>query len=398
MSKTRNPRYMVSLDGYDLASIPSYSKVEAVKRAKQLYPGQRGRWTATLLDDEMFKNMRGGAELEARMRLERRLERRAKLKSNPRRPQGDPRMRQGMSLAEFRRVMKEIERERRPSLAPPSPEFQQAVPHVLAGETIEEKQRRLNEWRSAPQSSQRRRNATHIHAQSIDHLDVAKVHNPRLTLREDGIEGREISWKSVPVLGNEAFQYALGVVEPGGEEALFRRRANERGTYGGWRWEMSREHWRRSRSRPKRSNPSAVTELYQSFSGKRARRKNAVTAPTGTPSNLAKLGRLRLIQTTDGRRWKFSGSEAPFLAADHKQKLHVVGGRYRANPAGCECGEIARIEYETSKPHLGQETPAIYFHELGEESGERPTLVIDDEGLIRIEGGDYWIEADGIHN
>ena len=146
------------------------------------------------------------------------------------------------------------------------------------------------------------------------------------------------------------------------------------------------------------SKRPAVKTLYESFSGKRARRENVVTAPKGTPGNVAKLGRLRLIQTTDGRRWKFSGNDAPFLAADHKQKLHVVGGRYRANPAGEECGEIERIEYETSKPHLGQDKPAIYFHELGEETGERPSLIIDGDGLIRIKGGEYWIEADGIHN
>ena len=154
---------------------------------------------------------------------------------------------------------------------------------------------------------------------------------------------------------------------------------------------------KRKRQRNGSKRP-AVKHLYESFSGKPARRENVVTAPTGTPGNVAKLGRLRLIQTTDGRRWKFSGNDAPFLAADHKQKLHVVGGRYRANPAGEECGEIERIEYETSKPHLGQDKPAIYFHELGEETGGRPSLVIDGDGLIRIEGGEYWIESDGIHN
>ena len=113
---------------------------------------------------------------------------------------------------------------------------------------------------------------------------------------------------------------------------------------------------------------------------------------------MAKLGALRLIETADGRKWKFNGAAAPILAADHKQRLHVVGGRYRANPAGEECGEIVRVEYETDKPHLGQPTPAIYFHELGEETGERPTLRIDEEGLLHIDGGAYHIEADGIHN
>lgn len=156
------------------------------------------------------------------------------------------------------------------------------------------------------------------------------------------------------------------------------------------------------RTKRARRNPGKATRktaaLYERFSGKPARRQNSVSAPSNTPAQVAKLGILRLIETSDGRRWKFSGNDAPFLAADHKQKLHVVGGRYRANPGGQDCGEIVRIEYETDKPHLGQKAPAIYFHELGEETGDRPTLVIDGDGLIRIEGGEYWIEADGIHN
>lgn len=147
-----------------------------------------------------------------------------------------------------------------------------------------------------------------------------------------------------------------------------------------------------------RRNPAAERELYESFTGKRARKNSDVTAPTGTPSHVAKLGDLRLIQTTDGRKWKFSGPHAPVLAADRRQKLHVVGGRYRANPAGESCGEIDRIEYEASKPHLGHAKRSIYYHQLGEDTGERPTLRIDQDGLIRIEGGAYWIESDGIHN
>jgi hypothetical protein len=152
------------------------------------------------------------------------------------------------------------------------------------------------------------------------------------------------------------------------------------------------------RRRTRRTNPAAERELYESFTGKRARKNSDVTAPTGTPSHVAKLGDLRLIQTTDGRKWKFSGPHAPVLAADRKQKLHVVGGRYRANPAGESCGEIDRIEYEASKPHLGHAKRSIYYHQLGEDTGERPTLRIDQDGLIRIEGGAYWIESDGIHN
>lgn len=148
---------------------------------------------------------------------------------------------------------------------------------------------------------------------------------------------------------------------------------------------------------PKRTK-AKTRELYEKFNGRPARKTTVKSAPNGTPKNVAKLGGLRLIKTTDGRKWKFSGSGAPDLAADSRGRLHVVGGSYRANPAGEHVGEIEQIEYETKKPHLGQPQQTIYYHRLGEEGGKRPRLVIDREGLIKIHGGDYRIEADGIHD
>lgn len=141
-----------------------------------------------------------------------------------------------------------------------------------------------------------------------------------------------------------------------------------------------------------------VKRLYQTFSGKKAKKSQDVIAPQGTPKQVAKLGTLRAIKTTNGKTWRFPGKDAPILAADHKQKLHIVGGRYRANPTASECGEIERIEYEASKPHLGHPTKAIYYHELGEDTGERPSLRIDADGMMHIDGGNYRLEADGIHN
>ena len=58
----------------------------------------------------------------------------------------------------------------------------------------------------------------------------------KLDLMVDGIIGEEIPHTSVPG-GNDAFQYARGRTEEGGAVAVFRRKASERGTYGGWRWE-----------------------------------------------------------------------------------------------------------------------------------------------------------------
>ena len=68
-------------------------------------------------------------------------------------------------------------------------------------------------------------------------FDAAETPPPApLDLSKDGIAGREVPWSSVPT-GNDAFQYAIGTTEDGGSDAVYRRRADERGTYGGWRWE-----------------------------------------------------------------------------------------------------------------------------------------------------------------
>lgn len=146
----------------------------------------------------------------------------------------------------------------------------------------------------------------------------------------------------------------------------------------------------------KRNPP--VREIFETFNGRPATKTTSVEAPRRTPARVAQLGRLRLIRTADGRTWRFPGERAPFLAADSRGKLHVVGGQYRANPAGEECGEIEQIEYQTSKPHLGHNHETIYYHQLGEETGERPVLEITPEGELQIIGGNYRIEADGIHN
>lgn len=144
-------------------------------------------------------------------------------------------------------------------------------------------------------------------------------------------------------------------------------------------------------------NPSVKT-IYERFNGRPSRRSRNVAAPAGTPRDLAQLGRLRTLKTVDGRTWRFPGDRAPFLAADSRGRMHVVGGQYRANPAGEDCGEIDLIEYQTRKPHLGHDNETIYYHHMGEETGERPTLEITPEGELVIHGGAYRIEPEGLIN
>jgi hypothetical protein len=68
--------------------------------------------------------------------------------------------------------------------------------------------------------------------------EAAPTEKGKFTLSQDGIVGSEIEPSRVPN-GNDAFQYAVGRVEQDGAEGVFRRRADERGTYGGWRVETS---------------------------------------------------------------------------------------------------------------------------------------------------------------
>lgn len=57
-----------------------------------------------------------------------------------------------------------------------------------------------------------------------------------LKLFVDGIEGQSVPFNQIPG-GNAAFEYAVGIVEPGGTPGVYRRSVSEKGTYGGWRWE-----------------------------------------------------------------------------------------------------------------------------------------------------------------
>lgn len=374
--KQQNPRYLITADGRELAILADPNKMQAVRRAKRLYPGFK-KYEAALTDKQTYLGR-----------------------------------------------------------APKKAEYGAKVPMRKAGK--------------------KRKNRTIIKAGKIEHLDVAKVHNGRRrnVLQKDSDHPIEVTrhyrqgppgylspWQRAAALGqNELFDTGISLNKraaelrarrgnPGSSKQVYKSGLKEAtagqlpklariglrtgltavqvtadlqntGRFSTAQISQAIDKARQAEQKrnPKRPAASKTRKIYEKFSGKKAKRQTTLTAPAGTPSTVAKLGRLRLIRTTDGRKWAFAGAKAPFLTADHKGKLHVVGGTYRANPTGETCGEIERIEYETSKPHLGQTQPTIYFHDMGEETGERPTLKIDSEGLIKIAGGAYRIEADGIHN
>ncbi len=120
--------------------------------------------------------------------------------------------------------------------------------------------------------------------------------------------------------------------------------------------------------------------------------------PQGTPTGLSKLGKLVLIKTQSGSIAPVRGTV--WLCRDTKGKLHLgttSNAPLTDMPAG-SLGEVKRLEYEESKPHLGHPNPTIWFHRMGEETGERPTLYSDGNGGLKFRGGRYRITSRGIEN
>jgi hypothetical protein len=547
IAKKRNPRYLITTgEGDELGIFPAFNAVEAVKRARQIYPGRK-KLSAKKVDERMYIGNDRAKQIEDRERMARKIERAASRKRNPLTEADAAHIYHEMNEAGQGFAIGEdyddigtaaaasgwhvVHRYEISLLLAEDPAGRQflvggdgqgrgpwavSIPQQNPRRAVSRTVTRRAVARGVVQP--RRRNRTYIHADNIDHLDVAKVHNPynergewvmdlnhvpgenaeldalyadpelraleyemehdaRHQLLKDLVLSGEasaielseyhnderprrliaraleiINARSLRNPASASAEYPIEVVHhyrggppgyvPAFEQALAKDGANQRAYASGIKIATASQLPRlvdmgmrigkglqaiksdltatgrftatgianaidkakaraKNPRRAKAKNPkgSAKTrELYEKFNGRPARKTTTKSAPNGTPKNVAKLGGLRLIKTSDGRKWKFSGSGAPDLAADSRGRLHVVGGSYRANPAGEPVGEIEQIEYETKKPHLGQPQQTIYYHRLGEEGGKRPRLVIDREGLIKIHGGDYRIEADGIHD
>ena len=165
---------------------------------------------------------------------------------------------------------------------------------------------------------------TFIEADRIDHLDIARTHNPRrgtrrfmgstgaaavsramrkkskssslqkFTLFVDGIEGVEIPASAVPFGDSTAWQYALGFTEEGDEPSVYRRGAWQRGTFGGWRWEMFKD-------KLLKQNPRRGTRRFggSTQAAARARRAPAPAAPA--PAAAPKKTRATKAKTVKSR-------------------------------------------------------------------------------------------------
>lgn len=358
--KKRNPRYLVTRDGVEVAIYPAFNGIEAINKARKQYGD--GRYKTTKIDEQMYLG-RGAKQSEQRERLERRKQAAAR-----KRVTTNPRLRN----AAERDVEHPIEVTRHYRSGPPG---------------------YLSQWQRAAAMGQDELFPTGIQLSArAAELRASRMRNPGVNQRvyQSGLkEATAAQLSRLARIGLRIGRTATEITTDLRRTGRFTSQQIERG--------LTQAQTAEKRQNPKRAN-TQTRRLYEKFSGRKARKHTEIPAPDGTPAQVAKLGRLRLIRTTDGRQWAFRGNQAPYLTADARGKLHVVGGQYRANPVDTLAGEIDRIEYETSKPHLGQHKRSIYYHQLGEETGKRPMLHIDRDGLLKIRGGAYRLEADGIHN
>lgn len=152
---------------------------------------------------------------------------------------------------------------------------------------------------------------------------------------------------------------------------------------------------KRTRKRNSATASPKAKAIRKDFTGMESKKTTVLNAPNGTPTNLAKLGKLVLIKTENGTI-KPPKQGTTWLCADAKGKLHIAFTHAYDGPLG-NFGKVLQVEYEEKKPHLGYNKKTIFFHKLGEEDGRKPTLTADKEGL-RFRGGAYKITSRGIVN
>ena len=169
-----------------------------------------------------------------------------------------------------------------------------------------------------------------------------------------------------------------------------------------------REAIRELRSKRKANGGATLArKRRQEFVGRPSKKTLSMYAPKGSGASgtVVAMGKLKKLHIKGRTPLDFKGSA--LLAHNPKtDQMYILGRNYslkhlRKNPStsGLEdIGEVTRIEYEATKTHLGDKGPVTYYHRLGEEGGKRPHALINEENLLILEGGDYYIRPEGIRN
>jgi hypothetical protein len=120
--------------------------------------------------------------------------------------------------------------------------------------------------------------------------------------------------------------------------------------------------------------------------------------PEGTPGGLSKIGKLLQIKT---KQVIVKPHTQTWLCRDTQGRLHLgtisKDGVIWNGPAQ-DFGKVIQVDYEDVKKHLGYKKPQGFYHFMGEEDGNRPTLYADGKGGLKFKGGNYRFTSRGIEN
>lgn len=157
---------------------------------------------------------------------------------------------------------------------------------------------------------------------------------------------------------------------------------------------------KRAVAKGKRRNPDTPAQLLNEFRGYPKDKDSTLYFAEGTPTGLYKLGSLYQIKLANGTKIKPTAGKV-WLCADTKGKLYLGttdSKQVLAHAPQGSLGKVSQVEYIARKPHLGDNQVTRYYHNLGEETGEKPTLYSDGKGGLLFKGGATYIRSDGIHN
>lgn len=169
----------------------------------------------------------------------------------------------------------------------------------------------------------------------------------------------------------------------------------------------------------RRNSEATAAEVFEEFHGEPSRKTTTLTEQIVYPSELADLGALISLvvapldaDTEPGARVKgleikLRGKGIRAAATPDRKEIIFAGGDQQIDLSAFDAdngkgqivlGQCLEITYKTTKGFHNFE-PIEYYHEFGEETGERPLLAYDTRSQrLYLLGGKYFIAPEGIRN
>lgn len=149
-----------------------------------------------------------------------------------------------------------------------------------------------------------------------------------------------------------------------------------------------------------------LKDLGKMFQGKTNGQKRNVIASDLQPNTTVRIGKLKklVINGLDGKGYEINFAGEAFASIDRRKNLWFSGKdaqitNVKVPNDGQKClGYLTQINYVTDKAHIENGNIVEYYHKFGEVNKEKPTLWLDGDGFLIVNGGDYDVWKEGIVN